>query len=166
MHHQGDLLIPTSRAARKPPNSGDVSASLQSPRSPPTGGGDNRTHRTEAERDDSRTKIPLTPKKTHNTCSVTEDLEGQKESSVEYKDGRINNNAGVSTNVWSSLEQDMNCGHSQNGLCSGKFFFFSGLVSDVFNILTLSSLFKALGSIVWCRMSQTTQRLYVCRETP
>lgn len=118
MHYQDDLLIPTSRAARKPPNSGrDVSVSLRSPleRSPPTRRGDNRAHRTEAERDDSRTKIPLITTETHTTCSVTEDLEGQKETSVEYKDGRIIDSAGDSTNAWSSLEQDMNYGHSQKG---------------------------------------------------
>lgn len=118
MHHQDDLLIPTSRVVRKPPNSGrDVSASLRSPleRSPPTGSGDNLAHRTEAERDDSRTKIPLMPKETHTTCSITEELEGQKETSVKYKDGRLIDSAGDSTNVWSSLEQDMNYGHSQKG---------------------------------------------------
>lgn len=116
-HHQDDPLIPTSRAARKPPISGrDASASLRGPleRSPPTGRGDN-AHRTEAERDDSRTKIPPIPKETPNTRIVTEDLVGQKETSVEYKDGRIIDSAGDSTNVWSSLEQVMNCGHSKKG---------------------------------------------------
>lgn len=116
-HHQDDLLIPTSRAARKPPISGrDASASLRglSERSPPTGRGDN-AHRTEAERDDSRTKIPPIPKETHTNRIVTEDLEGQKETSVEYKDGRIIDSAGDSTNVWTTLEQVMNCGHSKNG---------------------------------------------------
>lgn len=117
MHHQDDLLIPTSRTARNPPNSGrDGSASLGSPlEKSPTGRGDNRLHRTEAERDDSRTKMPLTPKKTHSSCSVTEDLEKQKETSVEYKDGRIIDSAGDSTNVRSSLKQDMNYCHSQKG---------------------------------------------------
>lgn len=118
MHHQDDLLIPTSRAARKPPNSGrDLSVSQRSPleRSPPTGRGDNRAHRTVAERDHSRTKIPLIPKESHTTCSVTYDLEGQKQTSVEDKDGRVIYSAGDSTNEWSSLEQDMNYGDSQKG---------------------------------------------------
>lgn len=118
MHHQDDRLIPTSRAACKPPISGrDVSTSVRNPseRSPPTGRGDNRAHRTEAERDDSRTEIPPIPKEIHTTRSVAEDLEGQKETSVENKDGRIIDCAGDSTNVWSSLEQDMNYGHSKKG---------------------------------------------------
>lgn len=117
MHHQDDILIPTSRTARKPPNTGrDVSASLDLLQiSPPTGRGDNGAHRTEAERDDYRTIVALVSKESHPTCSVTEVLEGQRETSVEYKNGSIIDCAGDSTNVWSSLEQDINYGHSQKG---------------------------------------------------
>lgn len=123
MHHQDDLWIPTSRAARKPPNSGrDVSASLRSPfePSPLTGRGGGHAHRTEAERDESRTNAPLVPKEPHTTCSVTETLEGQKETS----DFRTTDSAGDSTIVGSGLGQDMNYGHSPKGKRFGKGFFF------------------------------------------
>lgn len=81
--------------------------------------GDDGADRTAAERDDSRTKVPLKPKETR-TWSVPEDREGQKESSVEYKGGRMIESSGDSTAAWSSLELHMNCGHSQKGSSSGR----------------------------------------------
>lgn len=137
IRHQDGPIIKTNRAASKPPNSGPaVSPPLRIPseRAPSSAKGENRAHRTEAERDDSRTKEPPQPT---NTCSVTEGLEGQKETGLEYKDGRMIDSAGNSTTVWSSLELDVNCGRLQKGWSSGHGLFFC-LVLDTFDILNLN----------------------------
>lgn len=108
-------MIKTNRAASKPPNSGPAvfpPLRIPSERAPPSAKEENRARRTEAERDDSRTKEPLQPT---NTCSVTEGLEGRKETSLKFKYGRMDDSAGDSTTIWSSLELDLNCGHSQKG---------------------------------------------------
>lgn len=118
MRHQDGPLLPTSRAASKPPNSGRAVFNrlrIPSERAPSSAKADNCARRTEAERDDSRTKVPPLPKNTNTTCSVTEGLEGQKEIGLEYKNGRLVDSAGDSTTMWSGLEPDMNCGHSQKG---------------------------------------------------
>lgn len=118
MRHQDGPLVPTSRAASKPPNCGRAVFNhlrIPSERAPSSAEADNYAHRTEAERDDSWTKVPPIPKNTNTTCSVTESLEGRKEISLEYKNGRMIDSVGDSTTMWSSLEPDMNCGHSQKG---------------------------------------------------
>lgn len=112
--HQDGPIIKTNRAASKPPNSGPAvfhPLRIPSERAPSSAKGENHAHRTEAERDDSRKKEPPQPT---NTCTIT-GLEGQKETGLEFKDGRIIDSAGNSTTVWSSLELDVNCDHSQKG---------------------------------------------------
>lgn len=114
IRHQDGPIIKTNRDASKPPNSGPAvfhPLRIPSERAPSSAKGENRAHRTEAERDDSRTKEPPQPT---NTCSVT-GLEGQKETGLEFKYGRMDDSAGDSTTVWSSLELDLNCGRSQKG---------------------------------------------------
>lgn len=115
IRHQDGPIIKTNRAASKPPNSGPAvfhPLRIPSERAASSAKGENRAHRTEAERDGSRTKEPPQPT---NTCKVTEGSEGQKGIGLEFQSGRMIDSVGDSTTVWSSLELDGNCGHSQKG---------------------------------------------------
>ncbi|KAL7380532.1 hypothetical protein ABVT39_019362 [Epinephelus coioides] len=107
-----------SSSASKPPNPRlDVSASHHSPSSPSSSAplsekrGDHPVllERTEAERDDSQTKGQASLSQyCFHSSSVRGDGEGQRESTMEEKDGD-------STTVWSSLELDVSYGHSHKG---------------------------------------------------
>lgn len=121
MHHQDDPFLPPSSSASKPSKSGlDVCASPQNPsrRAPSSEERDHRalTENTEAERDDSQTKLQSSLSKDYlPSCSVTGDVERRKESTVMDKDGGMMESTGDSTTVWSSLELEMNYGNSAKG---------------------------------------------------
>lgn len=117
MHTQdGPFLRPS-----KPSKSGvDVCASLQRPseKAPTSGEKDHCAWpgKTEAERDDLQTKVHSSVSKDYLLdSSVTQNVKGQKESTMVDEDGRMMENTGDSTTVWSSLEQDMNSGFSHKG---------------------------------------------------
>ncbi|XP_037603428.1 IQ domain-containing protein C isoform X1 [Sebastes umbrosus] len=115
----GPFLRPSSSAS-KPSNPGlDVCATPQSPSSSSPSSspapssedrGDLLLEKIEAERDDSQTKAQASLSKDYSpsSSSVRGDGEGQKESTMGEKDGD-------STTVWSSVELDMNYGHSHKG---------------------------------------------------
>ena len=119
-HHQDGLFLRPIIPASKPSGSRlDICASPQSPsgKAPSSEKGDLHAllQKTKAERDDSQTKLASTLTK---DClpgfSVTRDDEGWKESPAVNKDG-VMESTGDSTTLWSSLEPDMNCGHSRKG---------------------------------------------------
>lgn len=111
-------FLQTSSSASKPSNPGlDACASPQSLSSSavaPLSEERGDCVLLEAERDDSQTK---------GQASLFEDSfpssnvrgDGQKESIVGDKDGGLMESTGDSTTVWSSLELDMNYGHTQKG---------------------------------------------------
>ncbi|KAM9340756.1 IQ domain-containing protein C [Symphorus nematophorus] len=110
-----DLLLQPSHTASQSSHPGlDVYASPQSPSTAPSSEERDRSallEKIEAERDDSQTKR-------EDDCSNTDartDREGQKESTVEDKDGGLMESTGDSTTIWSSLELDMNYGHPNKG---------------------------------------------------
>lgn len=108
MHPQDGPLIWTSNSASKPNKSGiDVCAILQSPskRAPSSEEKDHRVlpQKMRAERDDSQTKVQSSlPDEFLPTCGNA-------------GDAGIMQNTGVSDTVWSTMQLDMNCGHSQKG---------------------------------------------------
>lgn len=118
MHCQDGPFLQTSSSASKPSNPGlDACASPQSLSSSavaPLSEERGDCVLLEAERDDSQTK---------GQASLFEDSfpssnvrgDGQKESIVGDKDGGLMESTGDSTTVWSSLELDMNYGHTQKG---------------------------------------------------
>lgn len=121
MHPQDGPLIRTSNSASKPTKSGiDVCAILQSPskRAPSSEEKDHRVlpQKMKAERDDSQTKVQSSlPDESLHTCGNTGDAKGWKENTVEHRDEGIIQNTGVFDTVWSTIQLDMNCAHSQKG---------------------------------------------------
>lgn len=121
IHHQDRLFLRPSNSASKPPHPVlDVCASPQSPSAATTPSTKERDYRdllekTEAERDDSQ---PREQASLHTdyvpSSNVRRDEEGQEESTDGDKDGGLMESTGDTT-VWSSLELDMNCGHSHRG---------------------------------------------------
>ncbi|XP_042356859.1 IQ domain-containing protein C [Plectropomus leopardus] len=112
----GPFLQPSSSAS-KPSNPGEIqspsssssSSSSSAPLSEERGDHCVLPEKTEAERDDSQTKgQPSLSQDYFHSSSVRDEEEGQKESTVEERDGD-------STTVWSSVELDMNSGHSHKG---------------------------------------------------
>lgn len=110
----------TSNSASKPTKSGiDVCAVLQSPskRAPSSEDKDHRVlpQKMKAERDDSQTKVQsFLPDEALPTRGNTGDAKGCRESILEYRDEGIMQKT-VSDTVWSTMQKDMICGHSQEG---------------------------------------------------
>ncbi|KAI3367647.1 hypothetical protein L3Q82_026488, partial [Scortum barcoo] len=70
----------------------------------------------EAERDDSQAKGGASLSRHFPNSGVRGDGEGLTESPVGDKDGGLMESTGDSTTAWSSLELDMNCGHTHKGV--------------------------------------------------
>lgn len=111
-HQQNGPVLRPSYSVYRPARSG---ASPSSERASLSGDRDHRAQpqKTEAERDDSLTKVqPSLFKNYSPSCSVTGNAEGRMESTVANKDGGLIESTGDSTTVWSSMELDMNYGQS------------------------------------------------------
>lgn len=111
IHQQNDPVLRPSNSVYRPARSG----ASPSERASPSGDRDHRAQpqKTEAERDDSLTKVQLPLSKNYSpSYSVTGHVEGQIESTVAKKDGGLIESTGDSTTVWSSVELDMNYGQS------------------------------------------------------
>lgn len=112
MHTQDGPFLRLS----KPSKSGlDVCASPQRPseKAPSSGEKDHCAWpgKTEAEREDLQTKVHSSLSKDYLlNRSVARDAKGLRD-----EDGRMMENTGDSTTVWSSLEQDVNSGFSHKG---------------------------------------------------
>ncbi|XP_010755291.3 IQ domain-containing protein C [Larimichthys crocea] len=114
------FLRPSNSASKPPRPALDVCASPQNPSAATTPSTEERDYhaqleKIEAERDDSQPREQASLYADYVPRSdVRRDEEGQKESIVEDKDGGLMESTGDTT-VWSSLELDMNCGHSHKG---------------------------------------------------
>ena len=115
MHHQdGPFPRPSSTAKGL-----DICANPQSPSAAGVSSGERRDHpalseKIEAERDDPQVRDQTSHSK---DCFPSSNDKGdrEKENTMVYKDGGVMESTGDSTPVWSSLELDMNYGHSNKG---------------------------------------------------
>lgn len=115
MHHQNGLFPRPSSTAKGV----DICASPQIPSATEVSSVERRDHpalseKIEAERDDSQIRDQTS---FSNDCFPSSNDKGdrEKESTMVYKDGGVMESTGDSTPVWSSLELDMNYGHSNKG---------------------------------------------------
>ncbi|KAM8737168.1 IQ domain-containing protein C [Acanthopagrus schlegelii] len=97
----------------------DICASPQSTSAAGVSSGERRDHpalseKIEAERDDPQVRDQTSHSK---DCFPSSNDKGdrEKENTMVYKDGGVMESTGDSTPVWSSLELDMNYGHSNKG---------------------------------------------------
>ncbi len=119
MHHQDGPFLRPSSPARKPSDPGLDPQSPAAAAAPPLSEerGDHLVllEKIEAERDDSQTKGGASLSRHFPSSNVRGDGEGRRESTVGDTDGGVMESTGDSTTVWSSLELDMNYGHSHKG---------------------------------------------------
>ena len=115
MHHQDGLFPRPSSAAKVV----DLCASPQIPSATGASPEEKRDHpalseKIEAERDDPQIRDQTS---FSNDCFPSSNDKGdrEKESTMVYKDGEAMESTGDSTPAWSSLELDMNYGHSNKG---------------------------------------------------
>lgn len=136
MHLQDGPFLRASSSASKASNPGlDVCASPPRPSSASLseerGGHRVLLEKIEAERDDSQSKGRTSVSNDYfHSSNVRGDEEGQNESTVGEKDGD-------STTVWSSLELDMNYGHSHKGCAHNR-------SSSLFIVIEMRSLIFCL----------------------
>lgn len=129
-HHQDGPLLQPSSPDSNPSHPGlDLCASPNNPLAATAPSSEEREdhhaqlEKTEAERDDLQTKrqAPLSQDCVPSSNARWDSPE--KESGVGVKDGEMVQSTGDSTTVWSSLELDMNDGHSHQGescACDGR----------------------------------------------
>lgn len=123
MHHQDGPLLQRSSPDSDPSHPGqDLCASPQNPLTATAPSSEEREEhhalleKIEAERDDSQTKGQASLSQDNVPSSNARwDGKGQRESGVGGKDGEGMQSTGDSTTIWSSLELDMNDGHSYKG---------------------------------------------------